>query len=205
MKTYQAFSYAHENVSKEIIQLQKLVFEKYNLPLVQIVDNIPHGDFLNEQIKNSDTDYIIFFDIDCIPLTSKLYDIILNEIKHKNSIIGIEQVCNSNSLNHTYAGPACLGLSRELYKELGMPNLRENYRSDVGEELTWACENKGYEVKYFNVHSTEVPKWKLSDNRMFGIGTVYTFKNEEVLYHQFEIRISSFNFIDKCNKILDNT
>lgn len=205
MNLFEAYSYANPNISKDILSLQKQVFNKFNLPVTQIVKDSRHGDFLNDIITNSNAKYIIVFDVDCIPLTSKLYDIIIDEIKNENSIIGIEQVCNNNSLNHTYAGPACLALSKDLYNKLGKPNLRENYRSDVGEELTWACESKGYRVKYFKVHSAEVPKWKLSDNRMFGIGTVYTFKNEEVLYHQFEIRINSFNFIDRCNKILDNT
>jgi len=205
MKTniFEAFSYANSNVSNEVCELQRLVFKKLNLPLTQIRIDSNHGDFLTETAKNCKSRYIIFFDVDCIPLVSNLYDIILNELKDNNCIIGIEQMCNSNPYNHLYAGPACLAFPTALFRELGYPSLMQNGNtSDVGEELTWLCEENNITVKFFKVSSSEIPKWKLTNERDFGIGTTYNHNNIDVLYHQFEIRKGSDNFIAKCKSIL---
>lgn len=206
MKTniFEAFSYANSNVSNEVCELQRLVFKKLNLPLTQIRIDSNHGDFLTETAKNCKSRYIIFFDVDCIPLVSNIYDIILNELKDNNCIIGIEQMCNSNPYNHLYAGPACLAFPTALFRELGYPSLMQNgNKSDVGEKLTWLCEENNINVKFFRASSSEIPKWKLTDNRDFGIGTTYTYNNIDVLYHQFEIRNGGDNFIAKCKSILN--
>jgi hypothetical protein len=204
---YQAFSYANSNISDEVCRLQKQVFEKLNLPVTQIKVNADHntyrhGDFLNEISKNTNSKYVIFFDVDCIPLTSNLYDIIINELEKEQCIIGIEQKCNCNNYNHIYAGPACLAFSTSLYKDLNYPSLIQNERSDVAEELTWICEEKKIKIKYFNVSSSETPMWHLKENTYFGIGTTYSFNDEEVLYHQFNIRSEHTPFIKKCNEFL---
>jgi hypothetical protein len=201
---FEAFSYANSNVSYEVCKLQRLVFQKLNLPITQVNIDSNHGDFLTQTAKNCNSKYIIFFDVDCIPLVSNIYDIILDELKNDDCIIGIEQMCNCNPLNHLYAGPACLAFPTALFKNLGYPSLmQQGNRSDVGEELTWLCEENNINVKLFKAKSSEIPKWKLKDNRYFGIGTTYNHNNMDVLYHQFEIRNSSTNFIAKCKSILN--
>lgn len=201
---FKAYSYANSNISHEVCELQRLVFKKFNLPITQIKINSNHGDFLTEAARTCTDKYIIFFDVDCIPLVSNLYDIILDELKSDDCIIGIEQMCNSNPYNHLYAGPACLAFPIELFKNLGYPSLMpQGNRSDVGEELTWLCEENNLKVKLFKVSSAEIPKWKLTDTKEFGIGTTYTHNNIDVLYHQFEIRKDDNNFISKCKSILD--
>ena len=113
-------------------------------------------------------------------------------------------MCNCSPFNHLYAGPACLAFSTELYKSLGSPSLLQNSnKSDVGEELTWVCEEKNINVKFFRVSSTEIPRWKLPSGKDFGIGTTYSYNNIDVLYHQFEIRKGSDNFVAKCKSILN--
>ena len=202
--TLKAYSYANYNISEDIVNYQKRVFNKLQLPIEQIISNTTHGEFLSEIAKKGDSKYIILFDVDCIPLTSNIYDIILTELETEQCIIGIEQMCGCNPHNHLYAGPACLAFSTELYESLGYPSLAQNgNRSDVGEELTWLCEENNINVKFFKVTSSEIPKWKLTDNREFGIGTTYNHNNIDVLYHQFEIRKGSDNFIAKCKSILN--
>jgi len=199
----EAFSYANLNIQDEVCELQRAVFAKFNLPVLQVKVNSNHGDFLTEVAKDCSSEYIIFFDVDCIPLVPNLYDIILDELKGNDCIIGIEQMCNCNPYNHIYAGPACLAFPTALFKKLGCPSLmQQGDRSDVGEELTWLCEENNFQVKLFRASSSEIPKWKLTDDRDFGIGTTYSYNNIEVLYHQFEIRKSSDNFIKKCKSIL---
>ena len=70
------------------------------------------GRFLEETFDSCKEDFIVFFDIDCIPLSNNLYDIISN-IEGKSSIIGIEQTGNPRF--HIYAGPACLGVPQSLF------------------------------------------------------------------------------------------
>lgn len=205
MNLFEAYSYSNPNISSHIIELQKRVFEKYKLPITQIVENSTHGDFLNKTIKNCKSEIVILFDIDSIPLTQHLYDILINELQKEPCIIGIEQKCNSNPHNHTYAGPGCLALSKSLYYEIGCPDLNQNgQKSDVGEELTWKCEEKNIKVKLLTCTSVEIPKWNLDNTRSFGIGTTYSFNNIETVYHQFEIRTQTQNFVDKCYSILNN-
>jgi hypothetical protein len=206
--SFQVFSYANSNISNEVCDYQRAVFDRFNLSVDQIKVDVDHsvyghGDFLNEKARNSNSKYIIFFDVDCIPLTSNLYDIIINELEKEQCIIGIEQLCNSNPHNHLYAGPACLAFPVSLYKELGCPSLIQNNRSDVAEELTWICEENNIKVKYFTAISSEIPKWKLTSERNFGIGTTYSYNHVDVLYHQFEIRMGCDQFINKCKTILE--
>lgn len=209
IQTLQAYSYGNSNISDEIFELQKLIFDKQNLQIIQIKSSVDHstfghGDFLNETAKNCDSKYIVFFDIDCIPLVSNLYEIIIGELEKEQCIIGIEQKCNCNTFNHIYAGPACLAFPVSLYKDLGCPSLIQNNRSDVAEELTWICEGNNIKVKYFTATSSEIPKWNLTEEKQFGIGTTYSYNGIDVLYHQFEIRNNCNNFINKCKSILNN-
>lgn len=200
---FQVLSYANLNIPEEVRQLQQAVFKKFNLPFTQIVNNSTHGEFLTDTVKTCTSKYIIFFDVDCIPLTSDIYNIIISELEKEECIIGIEQKCNCNPYDHLYAGPACLAFSTEMYRNLGCPSLIQNIRSDVAEELTWICEDNNIKVKYFNVASSEIPLWHLKDNMQFGIGTTYSYNNINVLYHQFEIRKSAENFKAKCKNILN--
>lgn len=221
-----AFSYCCKNIPEEFINLQKNVFAHFNLEITQIIDdekqstilkriknkitskiakrnvaNTSHGRFLEETFDSCKEDFIVFFDIDCIPLSNNLYDIILDNIEGKSSIIGIEQTGNPRF--HIYAGPACLGVPRSLYFDLGKPNMGQTFRSDVAEELTWRCEEEAKEVKFFKVSDVEVPKWRLGYDRQFGIGTTYSYLGENVVYHQFEARLGLESFKRKCLTILN--
>lgn len=200
MYDFEAIAYGYTNLPSVILQKQKEVFAKLKLPLTQFVGDAQHGAFLEHILKTTKKDYIIFFDADCIPLTDNIYDIILNEISSEKSIIGIEQT--GEPRYHIYAGPACLGLPVSVYHEIGQPRLEQTFRSDTAEEITWCCEERAIKVKHFKVSHIEQPKWRLGYDRMFGIGTTYSFNNINVLYHQFESRYNYTPFLNKCNSIL---
>jgi hypothetical protein len=197
---FEAYSYAYKNVSNKVIKFQKQVFDKFNLPITQIIGDLDHGQFLEQTLRTCSKKYVIFFDVDCIPLASNLYDIILNELETEKCILGIEQT--GNPRYHIYAGPACLALPTTIYPEFNYPTLNQTHRSDVAEELSWICEERAIKVKYFKVSHVEVPKWRLGYDRMFGVGTTYSFNNQNILYHQFEIRYTTELFIEKCKAVL---
>lgn len=191
-----AYSYAYNTLPKEVLEYQKKVFDKLELPLTQINGDMDHGEFLEHILKTEKEEFVLFFDADCIPLTANFYTLVLEELKQTKCIIGIEQ--SANPRTHIYAGPACLGMPTALYHEFNYPCLNQTYRSDVAEEITWYCEENTIPVKYFNVSSIEQPKWKLGETRQFGIGTTYAYNGIDVLYHQFEIRRYQDRFIKKC-------
>jgi len=200
MHNFEAISYAYKNLPTEVLKKQKEVFKRLNLPIAQYIGDVSHGDFLENILKTTNKEYIIFVDADCIPLVDSLYDIILGEITKEKSIIGIEQT--GQPRYHIYAGPACLALPVSVYHEIGQPSLNQTFRSDTAEELTWCCEERAIKVKYFKVSHVEQPRWRLGYDREFGIGTTYQYNNVDVLYHQFESRYDIQPFINKCNSIL---
>jgi len=198
--SFRAVSYTYGNIPSEVVEYQKKVFDFLNLPIDQYIGGYDHGQFLEKILTEAKTDYTIFFDIDCIPLVPNFDSIIQEELLKEECLIGIEQT--GHPRYHIYAGPGCMGLSSNLYKKLESPQLNQNFRSDVAEELTWRCEERAIKVKFFKVSSIEQPKWRLGYDREFGIGTTYKYSNIDVLYHQFEIRYNYGNFIEKCKSIL---
>lgn len=193
-------SYGFENLSNDIFSYQKKVFDKLNIPLNQFIGNKRHPEFMDFIINTLDMDYFVFFDIDCIPLRENVIEELIGAIG-ETTMIGIEQQCNSrNIVDHIYAGPACFAISKNFYAELGKPSFNETHRGDVGEELTFVCENLGKEFKVIPKTHSEDEIWRLKGGRFFGHGTTYG----DMVYHQFEIRSYNGNFINKCKEILNN-
>jgi len=200
-KTVFISSYCFESLDRRVPEWQKKVFDHLGVDLNQFVGSSRHPEFLDFIVNNMEFDYFIFFDIDCIPLNANIIQYIMDIIDF-DSIIGIEQQCNSNeSINHIYAGPACFGISKKLYNELNRPSFGENSRSDVGEEITYICENLGKKVNFFKKTHSENEIWKLGD-RFFGHGTTY---ENGLLYHQFQITQNVEKFITKCQDSIKNT
>jgi hypothetical protein len=200
------------NLDPRFITYQKKVFDKFGIEINQI-KNLPnllgrgynsHGTFLTEMSKNEDVDYLIFFDVDAIPLHPDFLNIVIDRVYNKNVILGIEQNSNrdANAPEYPkYAGPACFVISKETYNLLGQPNYNETLRSDVAEELTHLCREKGIEIDMFVFESCKLPQWPLRDGRMFGHASLY----EGLVFHNFECRNSEqiVWFIDKCKEVLD--
>lgn len=199
-KTVFICSYCFESLDERVSVYQKKVFEHLEIKINQYVGSIRHPEFMDYIVKNFDFDFFIFFDIDCIPMKKEIIEYIIERIGF-DSLIGIEQQCNSNeSIDHIYAGPACFGISKVFYEEIGKPSFQENKRSDVGEEITYTCEKLSKKYHLFRKNYSENKLWKLG-NDYFGHGTVY---EDELLYHQFQICQNVEKFIQKCKEVLEN-
>ena len=193
-------SYQYNNLDNLVSKYQYDVFKKFNIELNQFQGNLKHSEFMNNIINNYDCDFYIFFDIDCIPLKEGIIEYIVEKIG-QNSMIGIEQQSNSPFiLSHIYAGPACFGISKQFYNDLGRPSFNGTDRSDVGEELTYSCEEKNKKFHIFKKTFSENNLWRLGLNDYFGHGTIY---DNDLLYHQFEIFKNQDKFINKCKEILN--
>ena len=200
---YKIYSFYNYDLDPEIPLLQKQIFDELKIPICQIVwekdferlktprpDGTmwynDHPQFLKNTILKETADYLIFFDIDCVPISSLFLDIILNDISDDNTISGAIQ---SNDRFGTYMSAWFVGFARKLYFECGSPSITDD-NTDPFLNFTHACYKKNKRVKYWLPTSVDNPPF----------GTTY----ENLIYHEMQIRKQSNheNFIKKCKLVL---
>ncbi|MEK6882289.1 MAG: hypothetical protein AABY22_21905, partial [Nanoarchaeota archaeon] len=157
-----------------------------------------------------------FIDMDCIPLKDNFLQITIDKIKDKRTLFGICHQANHLPYKHPFIGAPYIAFSRELYCNLGMPNLSDtNPRSDMCEELTYVAQEKGYQVcfiypsDYHPLIEAEMsesgnPKyWNLGHGLKYGLGTTFG----DIFFHAYMQGLprSSEVFIKRCKEILGET
>lgn len=204
---YKIYSFYNHDLNPEIPSLQKKIFDKLNIPILQIVwqkdferlKNTPplgdgtiwyndHPSFLENIILNDISDYLIFFDIDCIPLSNLFLDKLLSEVSDNNTLSGAIQ---SNDRFGTYMSAWFVGFNRKLYFECGSPSITED-NTDPFLNFTHACYKHNKKVNYWMPTKVDNPPL---------FGTTY----ENLIYHEMAIgrnKNSELNFIKKCKEIL---
>lgn len=204
-KKYGIYSYYKSNISQEIVSLQSCVFKKFEFEITQIKnDNWEHFQFLNSILNDPLTpEFILFFDIDCIPLTKESISLVLQQIQDQNTIAGGAQTANHLlDGKNLYIGPFFMAISKTVYKKLGSPCMSSTSIWDIGALLTIIAKFRGdVSIKYWMPSSVDFPKWDLYPERNFGYGTTY----ENHIYHAFESRWGDSDniFIKKCKELLD--
>lgn len=196
----------NSKIVSDLQKTQELVFNHFNLKINTYFDeNLTHAKFMDYCLKNFNSDIFIFFDLDCVPLDNRIYENIVDELIKEDTIIGIEQTANHLDSNFIYAGPACFGITKEIYKNLGGVSFDGTHRSDVAQEYTYLSYEKNIPVKFIKLISSKNSKWKLGSQRFFGNGCYYVFKDSKI-YHQFETYIEEqrIDFKNECNKIINN-
>lgn len=203
---YKIYSFSNDDLNPDIKFYQKQIFDKFNIPINQVIwkKNYEkygyvvlndgshyyndHPYFLEEIIHNEKCDYLIFFDVDCIPTTPKFLDKLLNEIYDKNTLSGAIQ---SNDRFGTYVSAWYAGFSRNLYFSCGSPPIT-NAETDPFLQFTKSCIDNNKKINYWMPTSVDRPPY----------GVTY----EDMIYHEMQIRKQSNhnNFIKKCKQILIN-
>lgn len=202
-------SFYGKNRCESITFWQQKVFNYFGIPVNYIYlpfeMGFPYGEGINRYVAQTldITDYYLFFDLDAIILKKDSIEEIIKKISDKKTVWGISQesthiIKEGNTSVHPYAGFSCCGFSKELYVGLGKPTFSETYRGDIGEEVTYMCENLGYNVCL----SYPVEYHELTDEEMantgnarhgwvnhVGLGLGTTFGNG-LVYHQFHTSLN---------------
>lgn len=142
-----------------------------------------HAIGINEFLARHYHDVYVLLDIDCIPLDRQVLPWMIDTAR-SGALVGCAQRANHlNNGGHIYAGPCGLAFSLDLYDLIGRPSFCANDRGDVGEELTYRCEERGLPVRLLWPTHVAVRKWDLRGGLYFGHGTTYG----GALFHAFEI------------------
>ncbi len=159
-----------------------------------------HAIGINEFLAQHDYDAYVLLDIDCIPLNRQVLPWMIRTAC-AGVLVGCAQRANHlDNGGHIYAGPCGLAFSRALYEAIGRVSFYASDRGDVGEELTYRCENLGLPIRLLWPTHVVARKWDLRDGLYFGHGTTYG----GALFHAFEIgkHVTTELFLNKCREVL---
>ena len=194
----------NEAIPQGVVDGQKKVFEKFGEEINQLKPTVwrGHAWTLDNCLTYTKWDHAIIFDIDCIPLNKDVVKDAREWILKNKGIYSVAQNPNHIPNAVDYASPAFIAFSYQTYEELGKPSFQGSNEPawDVAGEFTYKALQKNIPLKLMYPSHIEIPKWKFANGSMFGIGTTYEYK----IYHHFEGRRITRNFIDKCNKILND-
>lgn len=197
-------SFYMSNISASVVAAQRRVLERLapqDVEILQVKTRLFHGDAMTRLMRASRFPTVVFLDIDCIPVRDGAVDRLIRRAEEADGLVGAAQRANHiKGAPHTYAGPFCMAMTGKTYAALGRPSFFRTRRSDVGEELTRIAEAKGLPVDLLWPTACEEPRWDLTDDMKFGLGTTY----DDDFWHAFRIRTreAEARFIEKCNEVL---
>ena len=191
---YKIVSFVHKNLNSEISKLQKKVFEKLGLDLIQYEFERSHGAAIKDFLENNNWDIITMFDVDCIPLKK---DVIENTLRIVNddTIYGNAQVSNS----FPYVAPSFITFTKNLYENSPHKNFEGMYYpNEYGVHVEADCtevfvkENLRIGKKQILSYPEKCleNKWSYSGNHIYpsfeyGNGTFF----DNNTFHSFQIRL----------------
>ena len=208
---HKIISFYAENLNPVIVELQRKVFEKLNIPLEQVKFNGSHGSAIKNYLDtNDDWDIITMFDVDCIPLNKNVVLDVLNKVDD-NTIYGNAQISNS----FPYAAPSFLSFTKNLYETsphkyfepMFYPNDNNvMVEADCSEVFVKENIKRGKKMILSYPNNVLIKQWYYSGNNTypsFEYGNGTTFDNDT--YHCFQIRLSEVQdiFINYVNNFLN--
>jgi hypothetical protein len=211
---FKIFSFYNKDVNPEVPILQKAVFKHFGFTVNHIFNNkFSHGDFLNDVCRTEhDTDYLIIFDIDCIPTQKKWFSLLMDDLLEPHCLVGAAQTANHlRDGKNLYVSPFFFAISTEYLKMLQYPDMRmtkqikkrEDFPDavDAGQFLSESVIRQGGKLKFWWPTHIEEDKWPLyhPEHSRFGLGTTYN----DSIYHAYYSRNNlSDRFLNKCRSVL---
>lgn len=178
------------NIDETLLKIQSEIFSFFGINIdQQLYDKMPHGIWIESILSQmNDEDILVVVDIDCVPLNKEIIKKAI-DIANSGGIFGCAQAANHLNPDFIYAAPMFLAIKRKTWKDLGSPTFQEKDKFDVGGYLSYIALGNNVPIHFIYPTASAIYKWKLANQGMFGIFTVY----EESIIHLFESRITVLN------------
>lgn len=199
----------YPNTPSSLSNAHKSVMSHFEIPVQYTVETINHGIWMNKILDETTSDFICFFDADCVPITLQGFQDSIQKALQLQTFIGIAQASNHKQgfENHIFAAPGFLIVKKEIYENFGKPNMMGTHRSDAAQELSHLSDERNipygliYPTHYeFGPKENQGNPWRLGNYGYFGIGTIY----DNICYHLYQGRMQQNIqlFQKRCNQII---
>ena len=180
------FTMHRDNIPDVVLQKQRDVFATLGIALQQeATHRIPHGTWMNDVVQRAAShDIIVFCDIDAFPLKRAAYELAVAHAA-QSAIFGLSQFSNHKKTTHTYAGPMFMAFRKQVWEQLGRPDLKSSSAYDAAEGLSVLARQHGVPLVLHKPTATLISKFALGNEGVFGIGSFY---GDNDFFHLFESR-----------------
>jgi len=181
-----------DNIDRKTVDAQRNVFAHFGLVIDQRErTGLDHGDFLDAYMAEiGEDDVALLVDIDCFPLNREIVDRAFAAAR-AGRLFGCAQSTNHIDPDRVFVAPMFMAISRRTWDALGRPSFRPDPTHDVAQRLNAIAEAAGVGVERLDPWGCIVPKWRLADIALYGIGTFY----RGGVFHLFESRWTPFSYI----------
>jgi hypothetical protein len=192
-----------DNMDPRIVEAQRRVFARFGLAIDQRErSGIDHCDFLDAYMTElREDDVALLVDIDCFPLNRQIVETAFAAAR-AGRLFGCAQSSSHIDPDRLFVAPMFMSLSRAVWDRLGRPSFRPDPQNDVAQRLYEVAVAAGMEVEMLYPWGAIVPKWRLGDIGLYGLGTFY----KGGVFHLYEGRETPFSFIlfEVADAVLDD-
>jgi hypothetical protein len=181
-----------DNIDRKVVAAQRDVFAHFGFQVDQrLRTGVNHGDFLDAYMEElGEDDVALLTDIDCFPLNREIVERAFARARD-GAIFGCAQSSNHIDPDRLFVAPMFMAISRRTWDTLGRPSFQPDAQNDVAQRLNdWALA-RGVEIEMLMPFGAIVPKWRLGDVGLYGVGTFY----RGGVFHLFESRWTPFAFL----------
>ncbi len=181
-----------DNVDPRIVAAQRDVFAHFGYAIEQRErTGVNHGDFLDGFMAElREDDVALLTDIDCFPLNREIVSQAFAAAR-AGKIFGCAQSTNHIDPDRLFVAPMFMAISQRTWDVLGRPSFTPDAENDVAQKLNEIARAGGVEIEMLNPWAAIVPKWRLGDIGLYGLGTFY----RGGVFHLYESRSTPFDFL----------
>ena len=181
-----------DNIDPRVVEAQREVFAHFGLSIDQRErTGTNHGDFLDAFMAEiAEDDVALLMDIDCFPLNRDIVERAFAAAR-AGQIFGCAQSTGHVDPDRLFVAPMFMAISRRTWEGLGRPSFPPDASHDVAQRLNEVATAAGVGIEMLYPWGCIVPKWRLGEIALYGIGTFYRGGG----FHLFESRKTPFSFI----------
>ncbi|MFZ2106734.1 MAG: hypothetical protein WAV18_15410 [Roseiarcus sp.] len=181
-----------DNIDPRVVEAQREVFAHFGLSIDQREQTgLGHGDFLDAFMAEiAEDDVALLMDIDCFPLNREIVDRAFAAAR-AGRIFGCAQSTSHVDSDRLFVAPMFMAISRRTWEGLGRPSFRPDASHDVAQRLNEVATAAGVGIEMLYPWGCIVPKWRLGEIALYGIGTFY----RGGVFHLFESRKTPSGYI----------